>query len=206
MTMGPLRVSKTKEQALAILFCTIAFLVIYQILHMIDHIAQYVQRYMFGIWPAPALFEGLLNASDTTIHLWLNGIEYVAFLVLWFSFREAQLKESTNIRSNPTRLKHLLIATSTILFLVIFQTMHVIDHILQYVQYYTFGIDPAPGVFQGLFSETDTTVHLWVNGALILGVFVVWASLSALHRWKIVKPVIFSHEGSTHEGVSRPAE
>jgi len=194
MTLGTLWLSRTRNQAVRILFCTIAFLVIYTILHMIDHIAQYVQRYMFGIWPAPALFQGLLNASDTTVHLWLNGIEYVAFIVLWFSFREAQLKQSISTKLSPNKLKHLTIAASAILFLVVFQTLHVIDHIVQYVQYYSLGIDPAPGVFQGLFSETDTVVHLWVNGAIILAVFMVWASLSALQRWKIINPVVFSHE------------
>ncbi|MGH9909637.1 MAG: hypothetical protein ACRD32_03270 [Nitrososphaerales archaeon] len=166
---------------------------------MTDHIAQYVQRYVFGIWPAPALFQGLLNATDTTVHLWLNGIEYVAFIVLWFSFKESKIKESINTKLNPTKLKHLLIATYAILFLVIFQTLHVIDHIVQYVQLYTLGIDPAPGVFQGLFSETDTVVHLWVNGAMILAVFVIWASLNALERWKIVKPVVFIDEDRIKE-------
>jgi hypothetical protein len=192
---------KKEEKALRILFATVAFLVVYQILHLIDHIAQYVQRYVYGIWPAPALFEGLLNASDTTIHLWLNAIEYAAFIVLLFSFKESQLKNLSKL--HPSKVTPLAIATATILFLVGFQSIHVIDHIAQYIQYYTFGMDPAPGVFQGVFNETDTVVHLYVNGAIILAVFAVWASLGKLNRWKIINPVVFN-DAERADDVQKP--
>ena len=187
---------KAKQQAVGIVFCSIAFLVIYESLHLIDHILQYVQKYALGMSSPPALFEGLLNASDTTVHLWLNVIEYVAIIVLWFAFKQAILNETIKTRLSQTKRKHLIIATVAILFLLVFQTLHVIDHIFQYVQLYELGIENPPALFEGAFNESDTVIHLWINGTLILGIFVVWASLNALQRWKIVKPVVFIDEKS----------
>ena len=72
---------------------TILFLLVFQSLHMIDHSLQYIQRVLFGIDNAPGLFEGLLNANDTIIHIWLNIIDFIAIILLWTTFRESQLRE-----------------------------------------------------------------------------------------------------------------
>ena len=163
---------------------------------MIDHILQYVQKYALGMSSPPALFEGLLNVSDTTVHLWLNVIEYAAIIVLWFSFKQAILNERIKTRLSQMKRKQLIIATVMILFLLIYQTLHVIDHVFQYVQLYELGIENPPALFEGAFNESDTVIHLWINATLILGIFVVLASLNALQRWKIVKPVVFIDEKS----------
>jgi hypothetical protein len=69
-----------------ILSYSILFLIVYQTLHMIDHLLQYYELYFLKMSPPPGLFEGLFNASDTKVHLWLNGIEYVVILIIAISF------------------------------------------------------------------------------------------------------------------------
>lgn len=187
--MMTLRSAFVKPKALAIFTFTLFFLLVYQILHMVDHVLQYTQTYLMGIANPPALFEGLLNASDTTIHLWLNGIEWVAIAILWISFRESQVDQS--ISSNSKKQRPLSILMAAIFFLLIFQTLHVIDHLLQYVQLFTMGIEGPPGLFQGLFSETDRIIHLWVNGALILAIALTWVSFRDCQLRKIINPNIF---------------
>jgi hypothetical protein len=159
---------------------------------MVDHVLQYTQTYMMGIADPPALFEGLLNASDTTIHLWLNTIEWGAMAVLWLAFRQSQVEQSISVRqySKATALKILM---GAIFFLLIFQTFHMIDHALQYMQFYMlkYAIDVgSPGLFQGLFSETDRIIHTWVNGILIMAIIVVWAAFRNCQVKRIISPII----------------
>jgi len=181
-----------QSKPLNVLMFTIFFLLIYQTLHMIDHVLQYMQTYVMGISDPPALFEGVLRASDTTIHFWLNIIEWSAIAVLWVAFRESQVKQNIVVDTNSRTTRSLKILMGSIFFLVIFQTFHVIDHVLQYVQLYmiqyTISVG-APGLFQGLFSETDRIIHTWVNGALILAVIVVWAAFRSCQVQRIISRV-----------------
>jgi hypothetical protein len=55
----------------------------------------------------------------------------------------------------------------TILFLIVYQSIHVIDHIFQYYQLYALKISPPPALFEGLFNESETIIHAWINGILI---------------------------------------
>ena len=61
----------------------------------------------------------------------------------------------------------------TVVFLVIYQSLHVLDHILQYYELYVLRINPPRAIFEGLFNESDTKIHLWINGILIVSSFVV---------------------------------
>lgn len=179
-----------KTSSFVVFAFTIFFLLVYTTIHMVDHVLQYMQTYMMGIANPPALFEGVLNASDTTIHLWLNTIEWAAIAVLWISFRESQVKQFiTNLNSKKSRALSILMVT--IFGLLIFQTFHEIDHILQYVQLYMlqYAIDVgAPGLFQGLFSETDRIIHTWINGIIMALVVLIWASFRNCQLQKIIKP------------------
>lgn len=181
--------SITKARPVSIFVFALFFLLVYQIAHMIDHILQYMQGYVLGIDNPPSLFEGVLNASDTTIHLWLNLFEWVGITVLWLSFRESQVKQSVT-KFNMKRPKPLSILMAAIFFLVIFQTFHVLDHILQYVQLFTMGIEGPPGLFQGLLGETDRVVHTWVNGIIIVAIVVLWASFRNCQVKGIIHPEI----------------
>lgn len=165
-------------------FYAIIFLAVYQTIHMIDHVLQYMQGLVFGLEKPLGIFEGLLDASDTLVHMWLNGIEYVAIIVLWISFRQIQLKNSEadkskfNHEDRVERIKPtpLTILTVALLFLLIFQSLHVYDHSLQYIQKFILRINTPPGVFGGLFNESDTKIHLWVNFFILLAVIAIWIS------------------------------
>ena len=148
----------------------ILFLIVYQTLHMIDHLLQYYEVYFLKMSPPPGLFEGLFNASDTKIHLWLNGIEYVVILIIAISF----FKSFRFIKMNLPRSYPILVLQYMIIFLVVYQSFHVVDHIFQYYQLYVLKISPPPALFEGAFNESDTIIHAWINGILIVSSFAIW--------------------------------
>jgi fumarate reductase subunit D len=164
--------------SIRILEYAIIFLVIYQTLHMIDHILQYYQLYVLNISGPPALFEGLFNASDTEVHLWLNSIEYVTILIIGISFlrnvKPIEKFKSDLQQRQQRRPYSIRILEYAIIFLVIYQTLHMIDHILQYYQLYVLNISGPPALFEGLFNERDTVIHAWINGILIISTFTIW--------------------------------
>jgi len=191
--------TRAKTSSLAIFTFTLFFLLIYATIHEVDHGLQYIQTYMMGIENPPALFEGILNASDTTIHLWLNTVEWGAMAVLWVSFRQSQVEQSIAAKLDSKKPRSLSILMATIFGLLIFQTFHEVDHILQYVQLYVlqYTIDVgAPGLFQGLFSETDRIIHAWINGIIILAIVVLWSSFRNCQIQRIIKSFISSPEDS----------
>jgi hypothetical protein len=161
-----------KSFALKVLQYSVLFLVIYQTLHVLDHILQYYELYVIGINPPPAIFEGLFNASDTNVHLWLNIIEYATFILiltaLYLTYRYLR-----RVRGYVPKSFALKVLQYSVLFLVIYQTLHVLDHILQYYELYVIGINPPPAIFEGLFNESDAKIHLWINGILVVSSFVV---------------------------------
>jgi hypothetical protein len=149
---------------------TILFLVVYQSLHMTDHVLQYYELYALKISPPPALFEGIFNASDTKVHLWLNSIEYIAILIIAISF----FRSFRFIKMNQRRRYPIRILQYAIIFLVVYQSLHMTDHVLQYYELYALKISPPPALFEGLFNESDTIVHAWINGILIVSSFTIW--------------------------------
>jgi hypothetical protein len=175
-------------------FYAVLFLAVYQTIHMIDHVLQYMQGLVFGLEKPLGIFEGLLDASDTLVHIWLNGIEYVAIIVLWISFRQIQLKNSDAAKSafnHENRLERVKLTPITMLtialfFLLIFQSLHIGDHSLQYIQKFMLGINSPPGVFQGLFNESDTKIHLWVNFFILLAVIIIWISFRECQLLRII--------------------
>ena len=162
--------------SLRILEYAIIFLVIYQTLHMIDHLLQYYESYVLNISDPPGLFEGLFNASSPKVHLWLNSIEYVTILIIGISFLgKVRPIEKLKSELQQRRAYSIRILECVIIFLVIYQTLHVIDHAVQYYQRYVLNISdqPAP-LFKGLFNESNTVIHAWINGILIISTFTIW--------------------------------
>ena len=83
-------------------------------------------------------------------------------------------KENEVIFSRPLLPYSLRILEYAIMFLVIYQTLHVIDHAVQYYQRYILNISDPPALFKGLFNESNTVIHAWINGILIISTFTVW--------------------------------
>ena len=161
--------------SLRILEYAIIFLVIYQTLHMIDHLLQYYESYVLNIFNPAGLFEGLFNASTPKVHLWLNSIEYVTILIIGISFL-AKVRPIEKFKSEVQQRRpySIRILEYAIIFLVIYQTLHVIDHVIQYYQRYVLNISGPPALFEGLFNESDTIIHAWINGILIISTFTIW--------------------------------
>src|SRR5919198_2501083 len=163
--------------SLRILEYAIMFLVIYQTLHMVDHLLQYYESYVLNISNPPGLFEGLFNASSPKVHLWLNSIEYVTILIIGISFlgkvRPIE-KLKSGLQQRPRPIYSIRILECVIIFLVIYQTLHVIDHAVQYYQQYILNISNPPALFKGLFNESNTVIHAWINGILIISTFTIW--------------------------------
>jgi len=166
--LANLSINRSFAFALKILQYVIIFLLLYQVFHVLDHTLQYYQFYVLGIFPPPALFEGLLNASDTKVHLWLNIIEFAAIILIavCFYLTNAYTKQIHRIVSHRSSATKIL--QYTIIFLVVYQSLHVLDHVFQFYELYLLGISPPPALFEGLFNESDTKIHLWINGILFV--------------------------------------
>lgn len=148
-------------------------LIIYQIVHFTDHILQYLQYKVLSLSFAPGLFEGILNASDTIIHLWLNVLEFGLIVIIWLAFRNLQLNWY-RIQFGTKNSANLKIILLSIFFLLAFQAIHVSDHILQYVQKFIFKIEGPPAIFQGISGESDAVTHLYINGVLLGAILIIW--------------------------------
>ena len=83
-------------------------------------------------------------------------------------------KENEVIFRRPLPPYSLRILEYAIMFLVIYQTLHVIDHAVQYYQKYILNISDPPALFKGLFNESNTVIHAWINGILIISTFTIW--------------------------------
>jgi hypothetical protein len=83
-------------------------------------------------------------------------------------------KENKVIASRQPPSYSIRILEYAIIFLVTYQTLHMIDHVLQYYQLYVLNISGPPALFEGLFNESDTVIHAWINGVLIISTFTIW--------------------------------
>ena len=104
----------------------------------------------------------------------MNGIEYVVILVIAISF----FKSFRFIKMNQHRPYSIIILQYTILFLAVYQTLHVIDHLFQYYQLYVLKMSSPPALFEGAFNESDMIIHAWINGILIVSSFTIWIAFS----------------------------
>jgi|SRR5919109_734718 hypothetical protein len=94
--------------------------------------------------------------------------------MLLTSEKQRVKKQNEVVTRRPLLRSSIRILEYAILFLVVYQTLHVIDHGVQYYQKYVLNISNPPALFEGAFNESDTIIHAWINGILIISTFTIW--------------------------------
>lgn len=145
-----------------------------QAAHMVEHVAQVVQKYILMMDQA----RGLLGSAFDLewVHFVYNSGLEAAFLTILLLWRRA---DRTTV---PPALT----------LLVWFQGYHVVEHVVKVVQYYALGITMGPkGVLGHLVSLI--WLHFAFNLVVLALIFLLWNSLrtagsGVLRRFLIPNP------------------
>lgn len=130
-----------------------AGVVVLQGLHMVEHVAQAIQRYGLG-WPA-AHAHGLIGFLDLElVHLIYNGLLLFALYGLWLVGRR-------HLSQLP------LIPYTLFLTVLVVQSYHIVEHIVKFVQHLQRGIQGTPGIL-GPFFVSTLWFHFWMNLVVML--------------------------------------
>lgn len=135
------------------------FLVVVATGHFIEHILQMFQFYVWHTHP-----WGLIGqiADREWLHIWYNLPAYLIILAIYLTVRK-HISDSPQL---DTSIKALTV------FLWI-QGYHLVEHIVKIYQYFTTGIEPAPGILGNIISLVPLHfVLVIVTYALIMIVFV----------------------------------
>lgn len=143
-----------KSEARAALIILVWALII-QAAHMVEHIAQVVQKHVLMLERAQG-FLGAVFDLEWVHFVYNSGLEmgFLAVFVLW---RRAD-------RTTITPLLSLL---------VLFQGYHVIEHIVKMIQYYALGITMGP---KGILGHAVPLIwlHFAFNLIVLALVILVW--------------------------------
>jgi hypothetical protein len=140
----------------------IAFGLFVQTFHMVEHIAQVVQKFHLDITPA----HGLIGRLDLEpIHFWFNFV-YLAFLLMtflgWFLCRR-DVSRCTGYWRTYTFL--LLVG-------VLIQTWHMTEHSVKLAQFLHTGMQGTPGILGNYFDPV--LLHFVYNLIVYLPLVIIF--------------------------------
>jgi hypothetical protein len=143
-----------------------ALTVIIQALHMVEHIAQVMQKFLFHLTPA----HGLIGQLDLEqVHFAFN-LFYLSTLIVvmvgWFYY-------GSQICSKQKVLAAMLIGTVTV------QTYHMVEHSVKLAQFIATGMQGTPGIAGMHFDAV--IFHALMNTAVFVPVVVVFFC-AGLHK------------------------
>lgn len=157
---------------LKITYATLVGLVAFQSFHMVEHAMLYIQFYIQGLQKPTAILEALFNDTVPVVHFYFNLIVWIAILAIFGLYYRAKRSRRTGLTSAgaTSRGRRRILAFELILWAgVIFQTVHMSDHFLQLYQLTVLGIANPKGLFGQFIDDTNIVIHLWINGALLVG-------------------------------------
>jgi hypothetical protein len=132
---------------------------------MVEHAMLYIQFYVQGLAKPTAIIEFVFNDTVVQVHFVFNLILYVALLGCLALYVRARKITPSRIG----RLSNIFFFEVALYGLVLFQTIHMFDHSLQYFQYYVLGILNPKGLFGQLINESNIAIHIVVNAIILAG-------------------------------------
>ena len=136
-----------------------ALTVLIQALHMVEHVAQVIQKFVLHIVPA----HGLIGALDLEqVHFAFNVLYLVTLAVVmvgWFHF-------GSQLCSRHKALAALLIGT------VALQSHHMVEHSVKLAQFLATGMQGTPGI-AGMHID-GVIFHALMNTAVFVPIVVVF--------------------------------
>ncbi|MBI5145814.1 MAG: hypothetical protein HZA84_01175 [Thaumarchaeota archaeon] len=131
-----------------------------QSFHMVEHIAQLIQRYTLGFSAAHGILGDLLDLEP--VHFTFNLVYLALTTFVWLGFRNLFMEWNMKL------------AYRMIIFTLGFQSWHFIEHVVKIQQHFTEGCVSCPGIL-GYFVN-PIVLHFAYN----LIVFVPFAALAYL--------------------------
>ncbi len=159
-------------RSLKIIYAILVGVVAFQTFHMVEHAMLYIQFYVQGITRPTAIVEALFNDTVPVVHFYFNLIVWIAFLGIFGLYYRAKRSRRTGLTTaagTPQGHSRIVIFEVILWAGVIFQTVHMSDHILQLYQFSVLGIAGPKGLFGQFIDDTNIVIHLWLNGALLVG-------------------------------------
>jgi hypothetical protein len=132
---------------------------------MVEHAMLYIQFYVQGLAKPTAIIEFVFNDTVVQVHFVFNLILYVALLGCLALYVRARKITPSRIG----RLSNIFFFEVALYGLVLFQTIHMFDHSLQYFQYYVLGILNPKGLFGQFINESNIAIHIVVNAIILAG-------------------------------------
>lgn len=132
----------------------ITWALVIQAAHMVEHVAQVVQKYVLMMDQARG-FLGAVFDLEWVHFVYNSGLE-VAFLAAFLLWRRAE-------RIVPVPLT----------LVVVFQGYHVVEHVVKMIQYYALGITMGP---KGILGHAVPLIwlHFVFNLVVLALVMLVW--------------------------------
>ncbi len=151
-------------------------LVTFQSFHMVEHAMLFIQAYVEGLVKPTGILELLFNDTLVQVHFVFNLILYAFLLLALMLYNQARGDRAWLLNPIPKLRKNILLFDFALYGLFVFQTVHMFDHSLQYLQYYVLGTVNPNGLFGQFINESNIVIHLFVNGIILSGL--VMAALS----------------------------
>ena len=145
----------------------LAAMLVVQSLHMVEHIAQVIQKYVLHLAKAQGVLGAVFDLE--WIHFAYNTWLFLALVLAYVWFR----------RTRSAHVPFVLTAA------VWFQGWHEMEHVVKMLQYYLLGITVGPKGILG-FVVPLVWLHFWYNFivlAMIIGAFV-----AVLNRSRTIQP------------------
>lgn len=116
--------------------------------HMLEHVAQVIQRY--GLGHSPAHAHGLLGMLDLEwVHVFYNGALLLALYWLFLIGKR--------------HLRALGIVTYALFVTALWlQSYHMVEHLVKITQHLATGVQGTPGIL-GPFFVNPLWFHFWIN-------------------------------------------
>jgi hypothetical protein len=133
---------------------------------------RYSNRIEFGtrlrvqITTVVGIDTSLFNDTVVQVHFVFNSILYSALLACLALYNRLKMNVATMVPGFYTKIFAFQFA---LYGLVIFQSVHMFDHIVKYVQYYTLGIANPKGLFGQFANQSNVGIHIVVNGIIYVG-------------------------------------
>jgi hypothetical protein len=157
---------------------------------MIEHAMLFVQFFVQGLAKPTAIIEFIFNDTIVQVHFVFNLILYAALLGCLALYRRTGKITSRRI----DRLSSIFFFEVALYGLVLFQTIHMFDHSLQYFQYYVLGIVDPKGLFGQFINESNIAIHIVVNAIILGGLTLATLSYLSIRRVSVSSSPILPRE------------
>ena len=140
-------------------FVTFSAVLLIQAFHASEHVAQMVQRYALHLNRSPGLLGAWFDLE--WVHLIYNTALLVALVAVLVVHRR-----------NPAMWRHSDLGAMMLIFVLVFQGYHTMEHGVRVMQYLQHVPIPTPGILGRLFPILE--LHFWFNAVVTVAILMAY--------------------------------